>query len=124
VIADIFSWVPERRYDAVVFCFWLSHVPNARVDMFLRSVASAVRPGGHMFFAASLPASTSGRADRAPSPRDGEIQHRQVQDGREFDVVKNYWSSDDLRARFLAAGLDVDVRETANYFQYGAGQLL
>src|SRR6266511_3494592 len=25
--ADIFEWVPDRRYDVVFFGFWLSHVP-------------------------------------------------------------------------------------------------
>src|SRR5436305_11649436 len=25
--ADLFSWRPDRRYDAVSFGFWISHVP-------------------------------------------------------------------------------------------------
>jgi ubiquinone/menaquinone biosynthesis C-methylase UbiE len=25
--ADLFTWVPDRRYDEVFFGFWLSHVP-------------------------------------------------------------------------------------------------
>ena len=29
VRADLFDWVPDRRYDVVFFGFWLSHVPPA-----------------------------------------------------------------------------------------------
>jgi ubiquinone/menaquinone biosynthesis C-methylase UbiE len=27
VVADAFTWEPDRAYDAAVFSFWLSHVP-------------------------------------------------------------------------------------------------
>ena len=119
VVADIFGWRPNREYDAVVFCFWISHVPAARLDAFLRTVAAAMRPGGHAFFVDSLPAPSSGRSDIPPSSRTGEVQHRELLDGRRFDVVKNHWPADELRARFAAAGLDADIRETATYFQHG-----
>jgi ubiquinone/menaquinone biosynthesis C-methylase UbiE len=120
-LADLFRWEPARQYDAVVIGFFLSHVPAARIDALLRAVAAALRPGGHLFFVDTLPAPTSGRTGLAPLSLDGEIQHRTLNDGREFDVVKKYWRSDQLRARFAGAGLDVDVQETATYFQYGVG---
>jgi SAM-dependent methyltransferase len=122
--ADLFGWEPARQYDAVVIGFFLSHVPASRIDALLRAVAAALRPGGHLFFVDTLPATTSGRTGLAPLSLDGEIQHRTLNDGREFDVVKKYWPSEELRARFAAAGLDVDVQETATYFQYGVGQPL
>ena len=36
--ADLFSWQPERTYDAVLFSFWISHVPLERLDDFLHAV--------------------------------------------------------------------------------------
>jgi SAM-dependent methyltransferase len=120
-IADLFVWTPSRPHDAVVVCFFLSHVPDARLDALLRVVASALRPGGALFYVDSLPAMSSGRADVPPFPRSGEVQHRTLLDGRRFDVVKNFWPAERLAARFAAAGLDADVRETATYFQYATG---
>lgn len=35
VAAGLFQWHPGRTWDAVVFCFWISHVPQARLDGFL-----------------------------------------------------------------------------------------
>jgi hypothetical protein len=28
--ADVFAWEPPRRYDTVLFAFWLTHVPPTR----------------------------------------------------------------------------------------------
>lgn len=50
VQTDLFSWQATRRYDAVCFCFWLSHVPTERLDRFLSGVAMALRPEGKIFF--------------------------------------------------------------------------
>ena len=49
------------------------------------------------------------------------MQHRELIDGRPFDVVKNHWPREALQERFATAGLAVDVRDTATYFQYGSG---
>ena len=46
VEADLFSWTPSRRYDAVFFSFWLSHVPEDRSEAFWKTVADALEPGG------------------------------------------------------------------------------
>src|SRR5947208_6757769 len=42
VEADLFSWRPAARYDAVFFSFWLSHVPEERFAAFWAVVASAL----------------------------------------------------------------------------------
>jgi len=42
VLADIFNWEPDRRYDVVFFGFWLSHVPLERFDAFWAPVAQCL----------------------------------------------------------------------------------
>ncbi|HLJ33521.1 MAG TPA: hypothetical protein VKU38_07720 [Ktedonobacteraceae bacterium] len=49
------------------------------------------------------------------------MQLRKLNDGHPFEIVKNFYNSGDLAARCDRAGLDVAVRETANYFLYGTG---
>ena len=44
LLADLFAWRPDRRYDAVCFAFWISHVPDERLDPFLATVAAAASP--------------------------------------------------------------------------------
>lgn len=47
--ADVFAWRPERRYDAVCFGFWISHVPDERFGAFWQLVDQALSPGGRVF---------------------------------------------------------------------------
>lgn len=47
---DLFAWEPERRWDAIVFCFWISHVPRDGLAGFLRKCRNAVVDGATMFF--------------------------------------------------------------------------
>lgn len=50
VQANLFSWRPTRRYDAVFFGFWISHVPEERFESFWNIVDEALEPGGSVFF--------------------------------------------------------------------------
>lgn len=119
--ADLFTWQPERTYDAVVFCFWISHVPLERLDGFLRSVASALRPGGKVFFVDGRRESTSTANNHQLPVEDSQVMTRILNDGRAFEIVKNFYNPLDLAARCSRAGLNVDVRETDTYFLYGSG---
>jgi len=119
--ADLFSWRPERTYDAVFFGFWISHVPLERLDAFLTSVATMLRPAGKVFFVDGRREPSSTAVDhRLPEP-DSQTMVRKLNDGRAFEIVKNFYDPTDLAARCDRAGLAVDVRESATYFLYGSG---
>lgn len=121
VLADLFAWRPERRYDAVCFGFWLSHVPLERLDAFLGAVADALRPGGALFFVDSRRESGSTAHDQALPAADEQLMTRKLNDGRAYRIVKNFYEPAALAARCAAAGLDVAVRETPTFFIYGTG---
>jgi demethylmenaquinone methyltransferase/2-methoxy-6-polyprenyl-1,4-benzoquinol methylase len=121
VQADLFTWQPTRTYDAVCFCFWISHVPTERLDNFLNTVALASKPGGKIFFV-DLRREPTGTAINHQLPEsDSQLMTRKLNDGREFEIVKNFYEPAPLAARFASAGLDVTVRETQTFFIYGYG---
>lgn len=105
VVADIFSWQPPQQFDVVFFSFWLSHVPKERFDEFWALVRSALRPDGRVFLIDSGPPEAAG---------EGELQVRQLADGREFTIVKRFWQPDALADRVAALGFELDLRLTAN----------
>ncbi len=119
--ADLFDWRPARTYDAICFAFWLSHVPVERLDAFLNVVAGALRPGGSLFFVDNRREPISTAIDHQLPEAGSQLMTRRLNDGRTFEIVKNFYEPADLAARFVAAGLDVTVRETATYFLYGYG---
>ncbi len=120
-LADLFSWQPEHTYDGVLFGFWISHVPLERLDDFLRSVAAMIRPGGKVFFADGRRTPGGSFAHNQPPVQGSQLTTRTLNDGRSFEIVKNYYDPVDLAARCTHAGLDITVRETATYFLYGCG---
>ncbi|MGH9064124.1 MAG: class I SAM-dependent methyltransferase [Acidimicrobiales bacterium] len=121
VLADLFRWEPPHPFDAVVFCFWISHVPDSRLATFLAMVARALRPGGRLLFLDGQREPTSTASDHILPGNDDQVMVRQLNDGRAFRIVKRFRAAGDLEARCRAVGLDVTVRETATYFQYCVG---
>ncbi len=121
--ADLFTWRPEERFDAVFFGFWLSHVPPARFEPFWRMVASALKPGGRVFFVDSIYEPTSTARDHQLGDPGGESVVRRINDGREFRIVKIFYRPDDLAGRLRPLGWTTRIRETPHYFIYGEGRL-
>ena len=118
-IADIFSWIPERTFDAVFFSFWLSHVPASRFEAFWALVRSALKPGGQAFFIDSLLEPTTSARDHGPVDRSGRVR-RKINDGREFEIVKIFYDPAELEQRLAALGWQGWVRSTSNFFLYGS----
>jgi SAM-dependent methyltransferase len=113
VQADVFEWRAAERFDVVFFSFWLSHVPEARFDEFWQMVGKALVPSGRVFLVDSGP-----RGDASADER----QVRQLADGREFTIVKRYFSPERLAERVRSLGFELDLRLTANrHFLFGGG---
>jgi demethylmenaquinone methyltransferase/2-methoxy-6-polyprenyl-1,4-benzoquinol methylase len=121
VLADLFTWRPDRIYDAVCFGFWLSHVPDERLDDFFQLGADALHPGGKVWFVDGRREPSSTAVNHQLPELGSQVMTRRLNDGRAFQIVKNFYDPRALAVRCAAAGLDVDVRETATFFLYGAG---
>ena len=117
--ADIFDWRPERRYDAVFFGFWLSHVPPVNFDGFWALVRSSLGPGGRVAFVDEDDRGVTNDdiylVDNVP------VAPRTLRDGRRFDVVKVYWDPTELQDRLNSLGWQVAVRRVGETLLYGSG---
>jgi demethylmenaquinone methyltransferase/2-methoxy-6-polyprenyl-1,4-benzoquinol methylase len=114
VQADMFAWEPAGAYDVVFFSFWLSHVPPERFDAFWALVGRAIRPGGRVYFIDSY--------QPASAEADSLISRRELNDGRQFEIVKIFYQPEQLQGRLRALGWDVTVARTAQHFLYGSGR--
>jgi demethylmenaquinone methyltransferase/2-methoxy-6-polyprenyl-1,4-benzoquinol methylase len=119
--ADLFDWTPPGSYDACVFSFWLSHVPQQRFAAFWEMVAGALRPGGRVFFIDSARTDRSTAADHR-LPVDGEAtMTRWLDDGREFQIVKRFYDPRALESELASIGWAFEVAGTGEFFIYGTG---
>ena len=109
---------PDRQVDALFTGFWLSHVPRARLDPFLALVRRWLKPGGTFAFIDSLPDEQSSAVDH-PTPTD-DRSLRRLADGREFTIVKVYYTPAELEDALRRAGFaDAVVTTTGRFFLTG-----
>jgi demethylmenaquinone methyltransferase/2-methoxy-6-polyprenyl-1,4-benzoquinol methylase len=114
VVADVFEWRPSRRYDAVCFAFWLSHVPADRFEEFWQLVADCLGPDGRVFF-------VDNAAGTSTDPRDDGLAQRTLNDGSAYTIVKRYWEPEALASDLGELGWAADVTTTAgNLFLLGS----
>lgn len=120
--ADLFEWLPDRRYDAVVFAFWLSHVPPAKFDAFWKLVGDCLKPGGRAFFIDSLYTGRSTARDHQLEGEDSTTVLRRLDDGREFRIVKVFYRPDELERKLGLLGWHARIRQTGEFFLHGIAQ--
>ena len=119
VEADLFSWRPVQRYDAVFFSFWLSHVPDDRFAAFWQTVAAALAPGGTAYLIDSAFDPTSTAKDHVLPGPDAGVVTRKLNDGREFRIVKLFYRPEELTTKLSKLGWRAEIRQTEHYFIHG-----
>lgn len=116
--ADLFSWVPDRRYDVVFMAGWLSHVPADLFESFWSRVADALAPQGRVFFVDDHYRTPEELIGGAAS----STIERRTPDGTAYRIVKIPHDPADLERRLRLLGWDITVTPTAGPFYWGAGR--
>jgi demethylmenaquinone methyltransferase/2-methoxy-6-polyprenyl-1,4-benzoquinol methylase len=117
VLADLFDWRPERRYDAVFFGFWLSHVPPELFASFWSTVADCLQPDGRVFFVDDGYRTDEELIEGEQSP----VVQRRLTDGTAYRIVKVPHEPADLEHRLDRMGWRIKVHPTSGPFFWGAG---
>jgi demethylmenaquinone methyltransferase/2-methoxy-6-polyprenyl-1,4-benzoquinol methylase len=99
VVGDAYD--PPRAappYDAAFAGFWLSHVPRARLDAFLRALHAVLQPGSTIVFLDNrwVEGSSSPIVDRDAAGDTWQV--RRLDDGTTHRVLKNFPEEAELRA--------------------------
>jgi len=120
LVADLFAWVPPRRFDVVFFSFWLSHVPRGRFRAFWDLVRRCLVPEGRAFV---IDNATRGFTTVEPHVIEDahDIQHRTLNDGSEHRLVKVIYAPDELTALLEADGWDAQISGTP-LFVFGSAR--
>ncbi|MGN9909889.1 class I SAM-dependent methyltransferase [Phytohabitans sp. LJ34] len=117
VLADLFDWRPDRRYDVVFFGFWLSHVPAERFASFWSLVADCLQPDGRVFFVDDGYRTDEELIEGERSP----VIQRRLTDGTAYRILKVPHSPADLERQLDRIGWRIKVHPTAGPFYWGSG---
>jgi len=120
VVADLFSWAPNRAFEVVFFAFWLSHVPRSRFTAFWELVRSCLAPEGRVFFIDNRdnPAPTMPSKDPYVVHYGPDLQLRRLSDGSEYRVVKVMYEPGELEMLLQEEGWGAHVAATP-WFVFG-----
>lgn len=98
VQADMFAGVFSRsEFDLVALGFWFSHQPKQDYERFFATIIEPLRPGGRIWMIDNNP-SAEGNVHMSLRVDDlgNHFQLRKLPDGREYEILKNYFDRSDL----------------------------
>ena len=129
--ADIFKFKPEKKYDFIFFSFWLSHVPPEKFEAFFELLAASLNEGGKIFLMDSRAKSKSDagllvHSDGKYQTRsnDDVVMQRTLKDGRDFNIVKIYYSPEVLNQNLASLGWKANIQETERFFVFGSAEVI
>jgi len=110
-VGDVFSWRPPRRYEVVVFAFWLSHVPKTLFAEFWRVVDGALVDGGTVVVVDAQQTDIRPVDGNFFSEQrlDDDLSIRSLSDGSRFRIVRVLWDQEDLTRRLDDEGWRITV---------------
>lgn len=124
-IGDAFKLEFTEHFDGGMANFWLSHVPKAQLEAFLKGFHANLEPGARVFMADNVfyPQATSGVPFLKPGFEDA-FARRELEDGSSFEIVKNYYSAHDLERLFAphATNLEIHVGTCFWWVSYTLGR--
>jgi 2-polyprenyl-3-methyl-5-hydroxy-6-metoxy-1,4-benzoquinol methylase len=106
-VADVFCWATEERFDVIFFSAWLSHVPTSRFEQFWQLLRRLLANDGRVLF---IDEHVDVRDKEAYVPGQEEIVERQLRDGRQFRIVKNFVDPKRLEHQLREMGLHCQIR--------------
>jgi len=121
-LADVFAWDPPsgERFDLIFMGFFMSHVPPDRFAGFWERLAEWLAPGGRVFLCDDRDGPGRPYSGEAVPAAPAFAHRRRLADGREYTIVKRFWSPEDLTAELDALGWDADIRSSGREFLFGS----
>ena len=117
LLGDAYEPPPfAERFDAALVAFWWSHIPRRRVGGFLDRLHALLEPGSVILcldntFVPGLSTPIT-RVDA-----DGNtFQTRRLENGNEFEVLKNYPTEEELRTAICPVADDIKVNWLRHYW--------
>ena len=123
VVADLFDWQADSRYDVVFFSFWLSHVPRSRFGEFWSLLHSCLTPSGRAFLIDNRndPQPEASAKDPFVLKDDSDLHLRLLRDGSEHRVVSVMYEPGELRSLIEAEGWKAEIQAT-RLFIFGSAR--
>jgi SAM-dependent methyltransferase len=106
----------KERFSACYAGFWWSHVPLAQLEAFLNGLHARLEPGARVAFMDNRYVEGSSTAISRKDAEGNTYQSRRLADGSSHEVLKNFPSAPELRARLGRLGTEITFAEYQYYW--------
>ncbi|GAB2569554.1 class I SAM-dependent methyltransferase [Gracilibacillus alcaliphilus] len=97
------------QFEAAYANFWFSHIPKDRIDDFLQQFHLKLQIGSPVFMADNIFIPSIGGTLMEKEDDENTYKRRTLQDGSEYEVIKNYYNADELHDLFERYAYDIDI---------------
>lgn len=105
-----------QKFSACYAGFWWSHVPLGRIDSFLQGLAAALENGATVAFMDNRYVEGSSTPIARRDDDGNTYQARRLADGSSHEVLKNFPTAQELRARLGRFGAELGYLEYEYYW--------
>jgi ubiquinone/menaquinone biosynthesis C-methylase UbiE len=113
---DAYALPAGRQFSACYAGFWWSHIPLGRIDAFLQGLGRALEPGATVAFMDNRYVAGSSTPVSRKDAEGNTYQARKLDDGSDHEVLKNFPSAREMRARLGRFGDDVRFTDYEYYW--------
>ena len=106
----------DGDFDLGVANFWLSHVPKSKLADFFDVFHARLGPGALVFMTDNHHVAAYGGEFRSYPDEEDTYKYRELDDGSTWEVIKNYYSEDDLRAMVEPRGSALTIKSLEYYW--------
>jgi ubiquinone/menaquinone biosynthesis C-methylase UbiE len=99
------------EFNAGFAADWLSHCPRSMIPRFLKALHSKLLPGSNVVFLDIMNCEAFEKETVYYDDDNNRVSIRTTRDGKEFHVIKNFPTEDELRGYLKGAGRDVEYHE-------------
>ncbi len=116
-IGDAYKLTSENGlYNAGLAMCWFSHIPRARITEFLSGFHTVLQRDSIMFIGDNTFKKDSGGEFIQKNGSEDTFKIRTLSDGSKHEIIKNYFSEQELKNIFSRFGQDVYVRIGSDFW--------
>lgn len=113
---DAFEIAAPATFNACLAAFWWSHIPRARLPVFLQALRSSLQPGAQVVFIDNRYVHGSSTPIHRTDEQGDSFQLRKLADGAEHEVLKNFPDREELIKAAEHFGANAMVDELQYYW--------
>lgn len=108
--------ITRPKFSGAMANFWFSHIPKNRTKLFLENLHKRLSPGASVLITDSVYRKELGGELVKKGNIQDTFKRRTLSSGKKFDILKNYYSKQELKEIFSVFGKKLEIYYMVNFW--------